>query len=302
MGQLYGSPLYKELTEALRAGDDIQAAAIIQRGIAQTTGAEQAAWKRFQWGRRWAYFATPDRWEEAWLELRDMLMLAPGDLDTQRDILTMSLSLVPYYERLAGIGLLIPLMRSNLPELLQGFAPRLSIGRTLLLRRLWNRAYILLRRSAESLENASPERLEAQKGYLCFIHSACAVAALYSGRSELALDHVTQAAAIDQPFRRNYLHPYWLYRAKAELALHSGRPADARTCIQEGLNRIAGGKHKLDPAQSATFDLLAARIARAEGNAAGFKHFAERALATCRLHQLAWSERTVRAVLSGEPY
>lgn len=302
MSSIFGTPLYQELTEAFRAGDSVRVAAIIERGIAETTGPQQANWKRLQWGRRWAYFATPDRWKEAWAELHEMLQMAPDDLDTQRDALAMSLSLVPYYERLRGLSLIIPLMRANLPELMKGWGPRYFLGRTLLIRREWRRAYTILTRSAESLENAAPERREAQKGNLNFIYADAACAALRAGHPDSACMHIEQAEAIERLFRPNYLHPAHLAFAKAELALWERRHTDALSIIQDGISRIEQNKHKLSPAFRACFDLLAARVARAEGNTVGFRHFAERALAISLENQLTWSERTVRAVLDGSPY
>jgi len=178
-----------------------------------------------------------------------------------------------------------------------------GMGGLHMLRRRWHQSYRAFGKAQALLDSLRPEEYVRVAGYTVHLRARRARAALRCNRPDSAALEVDLATEFDARKERKYLHPIPLALARADLALYHGRFQDARTEIQQGLTRLAASQTlKMFPQGLIDQDLLAARIARAEGNDVGFRHFAERALALAIENRLAWTEATVRAVMEGAPY
>lgn len=299
---IYKNPIYQALVAAIRAQDHGLEAALIEEGIASSHGKEREAWIRLRWGRRWSMRSSAEGYQTSWDELWAALLGAPDDFRTQLDALTMNVSVASVYECLNGLGKVVAVVRPNLSRLLGGWVLRQSLGLILLKRREWARSGAMLDRALDAFFARLPEQVEAHRGYLVFLYSRAAVAAMRSGNLEKARLRVEQAVATDQTFPRLYLDPGSLTTAHAELALFQGQVSAAMTTLQDGQNRYQEAKRPVPPYFQVEFDLLAARLARARRNEAAFLHFGQRALGVCLQNNLPWSERTVQAILAGADY
>ncbi|HWI62779.1 MAG TPA: hypothetical protein VNT75_13115 [Symbiobacteriaceae bacterium] len=168
------------------------------------------------------------------------------------------------------------------------------------LRRRWYQTFRAYTRAIEALTIMPDEEREPYEGWYYVLYSGRARAALRCGRSEQALVDLARTEAMMPT--RPHLHPWHKAMAAGDVALYAGDYAKALAEVHTCVARLAELQMKLSDWWQVELDLLAARIARAQGNRVAFEGFCEKALTLCLEKRLPMSEAHVRAILQGEPY
>lgn len=300
MDRWFETERYQALVKASRAMDHVAQARIIDAALSETEGAEKAFWLLLQRERRWSgTLQRASGADQVWTELREILSMAPDDPKNRYGVVRQALVSYYYTERKDLWSEFFPLIRRDLGPVLREGKDHHIVAMLRLLQRRWCAALRCSSRMLAAFQAAPPAVLSAQRGRLVFFHAVRATAAAACGHLELASADVQRAMEVDAEFVRGYLEPYPLVFAQAEVALARGDFRAAQAALQEGIARSAVSQYKPRPADKVKFDLVAARIARAEGNMVGFHNFCNRALANCHDFDLRMSEITVRAIMAG---
>jgi hypothetical protein len=293
------TPRYRAFQAACRSVDNAAQARIIQEAVAQTTGEEKAFWLRFQEGQRWVtkYFHPTDA-VMGWVELHHMLANAGNDAGMYRDLIIRAVGLYFMTERRDLWAALFPELRPHLRLINHSWAFCHHLGHLRLRQRRWRAAYVTTNRAMARVQAKYPDRYGDSVTWIHML-TLRAVAATAMGWLGVAEKDVELATALEARLDRRLMEPYGLALAQSELAFAQGRFQGARAALQEGMARSTTSQHKPHPYQQVDFDLLAARIARAEGRMASFQHFCEQALNRCLEWGLQLSEARVRAIMAG---
>lgn len=298
MESWYKNPAYQELAHALREQDSVRQMGIIAEQIASLTGAEKAFWLVVRSNLR-TTLPVP-AWDVAWSDLEAARQVAPDDPEVRRLVLRNGLGMAVATEKMAQFRALAAGMGRDYLGMRRDYILWPTLGTMHLARRRWGPAYRNWSRAVAGLESSSPERRSANVGWLSVYLGRRAIAAIGCGKLEQARLDVARAFELRGPALAKHYDYMQIGLPKAELAYAEGRLQDARAALQEGLTRNAAvGKPKLLLHLQIQTDLLAARIARAEGNQEGFRHFCTQALGPAEANGLAWTAERVRAVEAG---
>lgn len=290
---------YRQLVQAVRARDHIRQIQIIDTCIRETVGAEQAFWLRARVDRQVRGLVAPRDLQPAWGDLSTALDMAPDDPENQQAVLNSALMLAVATEEYHRLAPFMARLRPRGTPLVQHEAFLGTLGLLYLKRRRWDLAYRTFTNAIDAFRAMPPDRQRASEGRLIYLHANRAIVAAATGRVETAAMDVASAQTTDRKFMRDHLNPLALALAQAELAFCSGRLQDARAALQRGIMRVAAARRRLWPNDQVSFHILAARLARAEGNMVGFSHFCNKALELCAEHKLVVTGQTVRAVMAG---
>lgn len=284
------------LAEAIRNRDALTIMRIVTEQIESTQGAEKAYWLRYRAAAKRLYGDDGNQMTiEA--DLAEAVAVCPEDASVRiytvlnRTIANQCLRYLAEtprsmwhaaWERLAG-----------------DWRFWSNIGYLHYLRRRYAKAYRAYTRTRDLYLNISPEERKHNGGWAVPVYCSLGRAALRLGRVDEAVAAVAAATAVDRERERKHLNPMFLAVARGELAFAKGQYRVAIEEIQIGMSRVAAGSHRRDPVSQLECDLIAARVARAEGNLTAFQHFCEQARVVASENGLSLSEAQVRAVLNG---
>lgn len=288
---------YQELVTAVRADDTHRMGEIIRNQLGSTTGAERFFWLNLQLASRLRYTSTPCEVYGHWGAVMDLARAAGKDPFLQQKAVEKGFAVLVTCERLGELA---------------RFCLSLRDGFFLHRRAEWsywyNRGllYVLQSRCREGFDAFSkaldlfrrlpPAQFAATSGWLCSIYAQRATCAVANGLPEAAENDLTDAMLnLKDQSRR----PWLVLVGDAELNLLRGAFSSARKALQLArLESQAEGTER-SPHKQITVELIAARIARAEGNMLGLRHFANRALAIAQQHDLPLSQARVWRIMNG---
>lgn len=174
-----------------------------------------------------------------------------------------------------------------------------DIGGLQRLRRRWPQSYRGYKRCLQTYLNTSPEDLKQMRGWLIVIYSWCARAAIRVGRLDDADLLSARMMEVFAEEERPHFHPTILTITRGELAFSRGQFQAAKMEMQSGMEKARRENHLIPSLVEIDHNLLAARIAREEGNMVAFEYFCGQALEICQKSSLPLSEAEVRAVWGG---
>ncbi|MDF2626357.1 MAG: hypothetical protein K0R39_188 [Symbiobacteriaceae bacterium] len=293
------SDIHNRVLEAIRAKDEVALMRLLTEQVESTEGADKAYWLRYRAAAKRG-FRQPDYQSSIEADLAEAARANPDDVTS---IVFDALDRACSEQRLAHLTNLRHQMRHAVRKQMWGdWRFWRAVGYIQRHRRRFYQSYHAYTRALHlflNLIKVKPEELRSNGGWAIPLYSWHARAAIRIGRKDEGLASVARASHIDAEKVRKHMNPLFLSLAQAEVAYAEGRYRVAIEHLQEGKNRAAAGQFRLSPLEQIDCDLVAARIARAEGNETGFLHFGERALAVAIEHKLPLSEVTVRAVLNG---
>jgi tetratricopeptide (TPR) repeat protein len=292
---------YKDFIKVHQSMDFAERARLLEAALRETTGPERLFWLRCRLTIRLQTASTrPRDAEAAWRDLEELLA---GPQDSVEDSRYITMAAIGLYVTTERRDLWAPFFPRVLPHLRR--AVRLHIpwhgnmGNLRLRQGQWRKAFRHYTKAIAGFHALTPAQQHGQRGILIFMHAGRAIASVACGHLDAAVADLSRAVAVDSEFKRGFAEPYPLARAQAKVALAMGDFAAARSAVQEGIARSAVSQYKPRPYDLIKFDLIAARMARAEGNSASFHHFCNEALSLSQEWSLPWSEARVRAVLAG---
>ncbi|MDF2629432.1 MAG: hypothetical protein K0R39_3263 [Symbiobacteriaceae bacterium] len=198
---------------------------------------------------------------------------------------------------------LIPrtMLRTAWPSLAVNWRFQADLSSLHWLLRKWRKSYHARLRAIEIIAS-SPEEKARNGGWLTQIRTWCARSALRCGEADAAVQQL-ELSLTEQRRRKTPLPPASTALAKAELALFRGEYRAA----QVEMTHLLGSLSEMPDVKTHAIvhidlNLLAARVARAEGNSAGFDHFCARALAGCRENEMPLMKRHVYLMKDGAPF
>jgi tetratricopeptide (TPR) repeat protein len=284
------------IAEAIRRRDAATVIRLVTELVDSTEGAEKAYWLRYRASAKQDFGrgGNPEAIEADWAEA---MRAWPEDVATP---VYAALNRAMSEQQMSHLKEIPRHLRHAAYQRLNGeWVFWSNIGYLRWLRGRFYQSYRAYTRTVYLYRNLPAEKRKNNGGWAVPIYCWHGRAALRLGRLEEAVADVAQATAVDQERERKHLHPIFLAVARAELAFAEGRFQAAIEEIQIGRSRSTAGAFGLPPVSQIECDLIAARVARAEGNPVGFQHFCERALQVAVDQKLAFSEAEVKAVLNG---
>ena len=291
---------FQQVMNACRTNDRNTLNRIVEERLASANGPERAFWLRIRAKQRSRDAFFPHMMEVAWADLEEARRAAPGDLAGQLQTLSDAFGLSLKSERVDRLVSVLRAIRQESGKLdaLPFFWQDLGVmnmkrGRWRKAARAFTRALEAFRRLTASEQGTFACRLAHYHAW----RSMCLVACNNGLGAATDLETALTLAAGEPEQNISHLT---MGMARAELALHRGLLQEARSALQHGVMHDAMlNRPKATPAQLADTELMAARIARAEGNQVGFAHFCEKALAVCAQYGLPLTESRIRAVMAG---
>ncbi|HLN61174.1 MAG TPA: hypothetical protein VK464_06425 [Symbiobacteriaceae bacterium] len=298
MASFIESEAYQELVRASRSSDFARQAQIVEQQIASTQGAERAFWLHVRLARKIGICRTPRELINLVPEFKDLVSVPPNDLDRVQSIAATAINLYVYGERSDALAYVLPLLRPHRRALAQVHGIRHNLGLLFVKKRRWHSAYRNLSLCLELWKQQPQVEQESKGGYRYFVHAQRAVAAVALGRYDEAATSIAGAHAVMAQRPPGYFQPAFVSLAEAALAHAQGEYQTARNFLQTANVTSKMGAPWL------TFDflLMAARIARSEGNQNGFTHFCQQARALCAEYDMPLSAAAVEAVANGAEY
>lgn len=271
---------------------------IINAQLATVAGAERAFWLRVRANERARSALLPHDAQLVWLDLDEAVRTAPDDVDNRAHALVHSLGVCVRTERVDRFHAIQQSMRqwsrtiARMPYFWQNMA-LLHMRR-----RRWHQALKACSKALQTLQGDARTLPELQC-HLAHLYMYRSVAHLACGHAQQAAEDLARGQKLAEgqnPARINHVA---FALAEGELHFRQGSTQLARAALQKGLMKSASYKQRPDPWRLVETELLAARLARAEGNAVGFEHFCSRALTLCSQYDLPLSAASVAAVLAG---
>lgn len=299
LNDLIESPPYRLLVESIRQDDMARAGAMIAEQIANTNGDERFFWFNLQVSARLRLATTPLQKLNYLSTVLALAVESGDDPEKQRAALDHAFVVLLGAERISELAHLCLRLRRGY-ELYRRDRWVHQYNRALLhtLNGRWERAHLTFADSLTAFAQLPEARRSAMRGYQVALYAERSICAIRLGGFAWAEADLQKAIATQEGSSARL----WLtYLAEAEIALGLEVCDRARSLLQTALTRLSR-ELPGSPRGQIRLDLLAARIARAEGNTASFHHFAERALGTAQEHQLRLSEKEVRRVLEGAPH
>lgn len=294
----YQSEAYLRLADAARNRDYAQITQIIDDQVAATTGPEQAFWYLVRSSKQTYKPGRPDA-DLAWADLESALRAAPDDEPTRAGAMINSLLLFLHTERPGQLVSVVRLLGRDLPRLKRFWTYCYNIGLFHMLTGRMNLALGAMTRAIDGFMALPPLEADLQRGHLPRLHYWRAICAVANHLPEQAEADIAAGEQLFLTLSESSRSPLVPALARADLALYRRQWAEARSHLQAGVTQSGLNLHISSDRLLIKADLLAARIARAEGNQAGFRHFAEKALARTEYHDLPLSAALVRRVMDG---
>lgn len=290
---------YQQLVVAIRSREYARATQIIEAQITASTGPERAFWLLVRMGKRSTGPFVPGNLALAWGDLEEALRAAPDDRHVQESALAGAMHVLLNTERPERLVPLVRLLGPRLASLKRTWVFAYNVGCLHMLTGQWGQAFRAMTRALEGFQALSPQAAAPIQGHLPNLYCWRAVCALTCNHAELAAADIEAADRLILTVAPASRSPVTLAMAKAELALAGGRLGDGRAVLQGGIAESGLNLHVSSSPILIKVDLLAARIARADSNPAGFRHFADKALARAEHHNLPLSAAMVHRVMAG---
>ncbi|HYG58915.1 MAG TPA: hypothetical protein VD902_12725 [Symbiobacteriaceae bacterium] len=302
---IFESEPYQKLTVATRSADYGQVGHILNTQVALAEGRDKVFWMglRLEWARM-NTFSTTDEWT-LWPEVEAMYRYLPNDPVVQRTVASNAIAIMANSQRKPSdcppwTRALYRGVRLHIQDGYLYWAQRAGM---LANQRRWRAAYCAESRAIACFLSLPAAQQQAMNGRLILHH-------LKRVQSGLASNQLNQIEADFQAARDimskrpgNKVGRVDLAWAEGGWALHQGRYRDAHMFLQQALILLKESPHThISVVHRVDIELLAARLARAEGNMVSFDHFARRALAIAEEHRLPLTAAAVRAVLAGAEY
>lgn len=284
------------IADAIRNNDAATIMRLTTEQIESTEGAEKAYWLRHRaMAKRQYGNALTEASVDA--DLTEANLVDPTDVTSAvKDILNRAV----VEQRLSYLAQIDCRLRSAIRRELYGdWRYWAQIAHLHRIRRRFYQSYRAFSRELRLFLNLSPEEMRNNVGWTIPISCNHARAALRAAKLDEAVTSLERAIAVDRAVERKHMNPIYIAIAQAEVAFAQGRYPEAIQALHAGRSRAAAKEFRPMPLDQIAADLIAARVARAEGNMAGFQHFCERALAVAVENSLPLSEAEVRAVLNG---
>lgn len=272
------TPAYWELRKAMKAGDIAAQNAILNQQVEQTTGAEKAFWLIQRVGIRSRHIQPA--LDPTWTELDEALALAPDDREIQQLVLLQALSFAVSTERLARLCAILRRLKPYLRELLPSH-PFIQANLALIQmkRGRFHDAFVRFTHTFRLIEALGEEWKERRRGALPPLYAEQARVAFRLGftmEGAAWLAHATASMGRQPNFGIGH---FFLALAQAEQAFQEGQHHAARRILQHASAQAAKGESRVIlPIVLVEAELLAARIAGAEGNRQAVAYFCDRAL------------------------
>ncbi|MFZ5826273.1 MAG: hypothetical protein ACOY94_18410 [Bacillota bacterium] len=295
MQHLYTSERYLRLIEVTRRGDLAARRALYEEAVAETEGAERALWMLLRAGALLGYPVVPvDRIRT---EVGGALALAPEDPEVRMFAVLSMINLVMVTERpchLKGWWRLIPKVVRQTQDPWQVYH---SLGMLAWSRQRLPLAMRHFNRVLAEMAAWTPDRMQAFRGRYFLASCFRALIALEMGQVALAEQDVARALDLSEHISKIYVSDRPLRIAQAGLALSRGDFQGARWSLQQIRAKEKEERYSRDSYPlKVEMELMAARIALAEGNRQAFEHFCGRALALAKQHNFPMTARRIAAV------
>ncbi|MFZ5814385.1 MAG: hypothetical protein ACOY93_03675 [Bacillota bacterium] len=295
MQQFFFSERYLRLIELNRSGQHAEARVLVNRALAETEGKERGFWLLVRGARPMAFgvYHIPT----VMADLNAALACAPDDPEMQEHVLVNLLALVVKVERPDLLEGWLGRIHHILRQAQEPFRIHANLGMLQSFRGRPGAALRHFNRVIEEMRVLPPERIAAHRGRFAALHCRRALAALECGQIEQAERDVQTASELyahPQLPRISHL-PLALARAGLHLAHHDLQTA--RQVLQwVRATETGSNSRRVEVQFQAEAELMAGRIALAEGNLLAFEHFARRALDLLERNQLQISAARVRAI------
>lgn len=294
----FESEAYQELVQAYRARDYALQGQIIERQVATTKGNENAFWLRVRLDRRVSFCSTPREFMNLKPDLEALLSVAAEDPEHIHSLATTAIHLYLNGEYGDALARVLPLLRPFRQVLSNSHGIRHNLGLLFAKKRRWHSAFRNLTLSLKLFDLLPKARQEAQGGYRYFVYTQQAIVAVALNRYDTAAESIAGAHAVMATRPPGYFHPAFVGLAEAALAHARGEYQLARSFLQTANATAKTGI----PWVEFDFLLMAARMARSEGNLSSFHHFCQQARALCAKHDMPLSAAAVQAVANGAEY
>lgn len=290
---------FQQLMEACRTRDYVALDQLVQARLHVTAGPEKAFWMRVRASQRARPPLLPQVLDTALVDLDEAVRLAPQDPENHAKALTNALGLCMRTEQESRLPAILKRVRRQSRVLAAHPMFWHNLAMLYIKKRRWHQGARAFARGIAAFQAAPAVYRSMYQCRLAQFHALRGSALLGSGR--VAEAEMAVASALEWSRRMNpeVLDHIVLGLAQGELALHHGDVQQARAFLQQGIVRNSTHNRRHDPSRQAETELFAARLARAEGNEEGFRHFCARAQAICTQFNLPLSAAGVQAVLAG---
>lgn len=282
-------PTYLAYTAARWRRDTVQAAALVRSGIESSQPRERALWLAAQASMLAELMQAPGHFERAWDCVEQALSAAGDSYELRRYIFKVLFAMLVYEgpgRRFRGV---LQQLQPDLRRLLREPAISYNVSTVRFNAGCWRQALLWLNRAlaAGFVSSGGAAGQAVVIAYRARINARL-------GQLDKAKADVAEANLLFERYGEGHPRHVMLAVAEAEVALRAGRLQEARTLMQQ---------HMAQPESGAAFIIiqfrtLAAELALAEGNDAGYRHYAELALDACREHGLNLTVHYVQAVLA----
>lgn len=287
---------YQQLVQAVRAENTQRMSEIIRKQVSSTAGAEQFFWLNLQLESRLRYTCTPGEMLGHWGAVMDLANAAGEDATLRQKAVAQAFAVLTTCERVGEVASFCLRLRDGYFLHRRTWTYWYNRGLLYMLQSRYVLGHDAFTRALQMFGQLPPAQFSATRGWISSIHAHLAICAVANGLPETAESELRAAISsqLDQSRR-----PWLILMGDAELALFRRAFSAARTALQLArLESEANGSGR-NPSSQIAMELIAARIARAEGNLLGFQHFASRALALTQQHDLPLSRARVRRIMEG---
>lgn len=300
MNSLIETADFQRVMQLSHTGDRTALNREVQDRLAAAQGRERAFWLTVRANQRVMGTQLTHVLDAAWSDLEEALRIAPDDPSNRANTLATLLNICLISERAA---MFLPTLKAlrhcyrlvDPPAIFWQYLAILHFRR-----RRWHQSARAFGRAIAEFNRLEPVRKALYECRFAHCHAWHAITLVACGRVEAAAAALEAGLLWAQRQPPQGLNHIMFAMAQAELALHAGHLQEARSALQRGLMLDSmSNRPKQAPAQVAETALLAARIARAEGNEVGFAHFCSKALAICDEYKLPLTAARVRAVMAG---
>jgi tetratricopeptide (TPR) repeat protein len=289
------SALHDILANAMRSNDALTIMRLVTEQIETTEGAEKAYWLRYRaMAKRHYGHALNQASVEA--DLTEANLTDPDFTANVKYILNQAV----VQQRLSLLAQIDCRLRPAIrKELCGDWRYWAQVGHLHRLRRRFPQSYRAFSMELRLFLNISPEEMRNNRGWTIAVSSVHARAALRVGKLDEAVISLERATAVDREMDRKHVNPIYLAIAQAEVSFAMGQYAEAIHALQMGRSRAAAKDFRPMPPDQIDTALIAAKVARAEGNMAGFQHFCQQAMDLAMDNNLPLTATEVQAVMDG---
>lgn len=298
----YEDPVYLEVVRLNRNREYVKANQLMERMIREAAPALRPHWMILRAEQLMLTRQLTDRWKAAQSVLATALASAPADPEVRLRVALSTILLVTESQHLELARPLLPLIRREWGRLKHNVVAWWRLGAMHEVRLKWHQTYRCQSRTLALYAQLPAAERNLRLGARLLTRRSRGLAAVALGRLDEAKSDLADMQAVLRLLPPKAYPDIVMGELEAYLLLAAGDVAGARLRMQQALELDRADAREFYPPQSVRCDLLAARMARAEGNAAGFRHFCEHARALCQEYDLPGSAQGVQALLAGRTW